>query len=198
MDLFSKSLDTKPSIDFLKLAKRTFTGDKFLSTTKEPKIIFELLSEDSKKSKRLDSDHFTNFIGLKTHYNILKRVEEIFNNLYIIQTKEISSVNLKDRIKKILSQYHYQPSTEELETDVVKVDLKGSLGVQDGVRVFLTFSHGNEKDEWVIYAKIIMVDLYHLVIPSQYQGMTAERAKKHNFNQNRANNTCISDYLSKC
>jgi hypothetical protein len=194
MNLFSKSLDTKPSIDFLKMARRNVPG-KFIDTTKEPRIVFELLSADSNKSKIDRPLHFTNFISTRTNHNILFRLEEIFRDLRVLQSKEITSVDLRDRIIQILNLYNFQPSGDQVETDVVKVDVKGVLGVQDGVRVFLTFDHQMVEDEYIIFSKIILVDLYHLVIPSHFQGRTPERAKVHSFNQNLGNNICISNYL---
>lgn len=197
--LFTKSLSSNANtiinIDFFKLAKKNFNSTSFTDKTKEPTVQFELLSEDSKTSKNEPSLHFTNFIGKKTDQNNIANVIKLFDDLTSLQSKQLTAVNLMDRVTKIFELYNYQEPNEQLETNVAKADLKDGLGNQQGVRIYFTFEHEVKEKEWLIHTKIILIDLYHLVIPSRHGKLTADKAKTINYDINRHNNECLSNQL---
>lgn len=195
---FRKSLKNSPSldIDFLKLAKINFRSTDFIDTTKEPRVSFQLFSDESQKSKNYPSQHFTNYIGKLTDQTNVNRVLELFKDLSSLQRKELTTVRLDPRIISILKLYNYEEIDDIVETNVVKADIKDSLSNQNGIRVFLTFEHKENNGEWIIHTKVILVDLYHLVIPSKFKGMSAIKAKEHIYNLHRNNKQCLSEYTN--
>jgi hypothetical protein len=193
---FKKSFSGSLNIDFLRLAKNNFKSEKFEVSTKEPKVVFELLSGDSYKSKQDHSLCFTNFISDRTDYVTLARLEELFKDLSSIQSHQLNSVNMKERIENILSLYHFQNSEDLVESKVMKADLKGSLSNQDGVRAYFTFDHEVVEGEWIAKTQVIMIDLFHLVIPSKHKGKTADRSMRDTYHTNMNNKTCMSAFLN--
>lgn len=196
-NLFSKSMVEKGKfhVDFMKLASKNFNHQSFSKTTKEPNVVFELLTEESKKSKNISNLHFTNFIGKPTNQNHLARVVDLFSDLSTLSNMELTTVHLFPRVINILNLYHFVESLDQVESNVVKVDLKDILGNQIGVRIYCAFDHEVVDEQWLVFTKVILVDLYHLVIPSEYNGMNPKKAKEHNYKLNKDNKDCLSNYL---
>lgn len=193
-NLFSKSLKTK--IDLSDRKKRSFSErhrEKF-KPKKEKEV--KLFSEDIIKSVNNKSLKFTNHYSSLTSFEILKRVEDLSDDLTVIRTLPMTTVEFNDdRITKIIQLYIEDFAPKELNEDVVmKVSLVDSFGLQDGVRIYFIMNETFDAYE------IILIDLYHLVIPSNHTTRNKKRITKkemlnRTYEKNINNEKCISDYF---
>lgn len=104
-----------------------------------------------------------------------------------INSKSINTYNDHDnRMRKILEHYI---SNEEFDTfcdDFRKSELKDENIVYDehgDFRVITLFSVEKENDkDFQQYLTVILLDLYHLFLPSKHRGKSKEESKKANYN----------------
>jgi hypothetical protein len=192
-DLFTKSL--KPQNDLLERKKRSFSErhqDKFKP---EKKKEVKFYNEQTIKSVHNKDLKFTNFFSGKTKCNVLQRLYELSKDLSVIRSLSPTTVNFnRKRIAQIIKLYIDDFDPKDLEEDkVMKVTLEDSLGQQDGVRLYFLLNKTFDAYE------IILIDLFHLVIPSKHRkkGRMIDRESMLNitYNQNKNNNKCISCYF---
>lgn len=128
----------------------------------------------------------------------MNRLDALSSDLNIIKECDLEdTINFNDdRIAEIIKLFITDFDVNDLETDEVgKVSLKDSFGKNTGVRVYFIV------DSLKLEYKVILIDIFHLVIPSQHttkKGRKIDREKKLNttFNENRSNNKCISDFFN--
>lgn len=190
--MFLKSL--KPKINFAEKRSNSFKSSGVnLKPTKEKKVV--VYNENVIQSKLNERYKFTNYYSDRTDAEIMNRLDALSSDLNIIKECDLEdTINFNDdRIAEIIKLFITDFDVNDLEADEVgKVSLKDSFGKNTGVRVYFIV------DSLKLEYKVILIDIFHLVIPSQHttkKGRKIDREKMLNttFNENRSNNKCISD-----
>ena|SRR5690625_2949794 len=191
-DLFLKSLDkNKKKYDLTDRIKRTFkerNREKFQPKKDREVNFFNPEVVKSKIDKKLK---FTNFYSNTTHFAVKERINELSEDLSIIRDCIPEEVNLNDRIIDIIKLFIPDFEVQLIEDDqIMKVRLENQLGQQDGVRIYYLL---NEKFDAY---EIIIIDLFHLVIPSRLKVrnkiLSKGQAMNKVFQENVQNDICIS------
>lgn len=191
-DLFIKSVKDNIKV----LPNKKFTerhSDKFQPREEREVRVY---SEQVLKSKKNHSLKFTNFLPKKATTEVIIRLYDLRKNPNIVRELDMEPVTFSDkRIEKIIRLFIDDFEQEDLEDEqVAKVTMKDTLGKTSPVRVYFIFNH-----KLRVY-EIILIDLYHLVIPSKHPNkkgklMSKERVLEKNYRTNEYNNVCISKYL---
>lgn len=193
--MFLKSL--KPKINFAEKRSNSFKSSGVnLKPTEEKKVV--VYNESVIQSKLNERYKFTNYYSDRTDAEIMNRLDALSSDLNIIKECDLEdTINFNDdRIAEIIKLFITDFDVNDLEADEVgKVSLKDSFGKNTGVRVYFIV------DSLKLEYKVILIDIFHLVIPSQHttkKGRKMDREKMLNttFNENRSNNKCISDFFN--
>ncbi|QLG38719.1 hypothetical protein HW560_11780 [Paenibacillus sp. E222] len=196
---FGASIRPKGCFDVL--TKNKFESDGFLQSGKKNSKLkkqldkitptFEFLNSDAKKSKSLPEHMFTNFLTDLTPGTIKTSIFDIFDNPSIVDTPNAGVVRLtKPKIEACLNLY-LDPLPENAY--IVKSNLIDALGQPKHIRVFTIMEFVTEPDLKAIY-KIILIDPFHLVIPSKHGEKSKEEMEHDTYNHNRDNVLCMNDY----
>lgn len=192
-DMFSKSL--KPIIKFTSKNKLFTERNKF-----EPhhKSTVDIYNQEVIKSKINNELKFTNFYSYGTDVSIKNRLEDLSCDLSIIKERDFdTNVNFNNnRIADIIKLSIPDFDVKDVEKgEVRKVSLTDSFGCKTGVRVYFLL------DPVSSTYQIIVIDLFHLVIPSQHKDKKGNRKGKEKmlnetFNKNKNNKECISNFFN--
>lgn len=198
-DLFTKSLKQTSSakkfnrhIHLEIFARKKFESEGFRKKVESIESNIDFLDDNIKKSVLSEDNLFTNYLSENTPVSITGRIGELFDNPTIINNIRVDTVNMTDKVKNCISLYN--DISEEENPEVFKSQLLDPFGEQTGVRVYvvvLTVEIG-KKAEY----KIVLIDPFHLVIPSEYDGRKKEIVERENFELNRNNTTCMTEYMS--
>lgn len=198
--LFTKSIKHKSSdkkfcqYRHLELfAKRKFESEGFTKSVKSIKSNIEFLNDDVKKSV-LSSEHlFTNYLSEHTPASISNRIIELFDNPSIVNNVRTDNVDINDKVRNCINLYHN--ISEDDNPVIIKSQLSDQFNEQVGVRVYIIvdIAEDGEKAEF----KIVLIDPFHLVIPSKDKGKSKEIVEKENFHLNKNNRICMNDYFKK-
>ncbi|NIK12887.1 hypothetical protein [Alkalibacillus almallahensis] len=191
----------KPQIDTAKVSGYRFANKearfKGERTKLEPSKKTEVkpFNEFSFKSKYNSDLEFTNFYREDTDQKLKKRINELSEDFSVTLKGETRGVEFdKDRIKEILELFVGEFHEDDLsEDEIVKVRLYDPFGYPTEIRVYLTLDT-SDLDNKVYY--VLMVDLFHLVIPSSHNGKQSEVVKQETFEHNKDNNKCISEFFA--
>jgi len=105
---------------------------------------------------------------------------------------QTDTVNFNNtRITDILNLNLFDFDPKALKNDaIVKVDLRNEFNQQDGVRIFVFMDFKNKAYD------IIMVDLFHLVIPSKHKKKDKHTVLNGTYQKNKRNDQCISSVIN--
>lgn len=194
-NLFSSSIKPKENISFQKMGVDKLKSSGFTESTAHILHVFELHNENVKHSKRIDELQFTNYLSNTTESAKRDKIAELGYDLSYIDNDKGDQVRLNDRIKSCLALYIDQI---EIDENIFKIDLSSFYSGQTGVRIFVKCEVSrNDEGQFKAAYKIIMIDPFHLVIPSQFNGFTKEYVMNKTFRENIGNNLCISTYFDK-
>lgn len=194
--LFLKSVDNLPTTSFLNsLARSKMESRGFLRSTEHLATTIEFYDEYIKKSKKLSDWKFTNFLHrINTPSRMTQRIYDLVQNPTIVDNSHISPVDINEKILNCIRAYVPHVTEESL---IIKSDLRDSFGDQVGVRVFLVFEFPDNDPDAKVEFKIVLIDPFHLVIPSKHEGKTKEEMESLIYAENEGNSLCISDWLSE-
>jgi hypothetical protein len=190
-DLFTRSLPVEKRIVGLeKFAKAKLTGKGFSKSIKSISPKIEFYSREVKSSKRIPEHKFTNFIRRDTKSDIKVRIQDLVSDPLLIADK-VNQVNVSnEKIRSCINLYcDINADDEEL---IFKSDIQGLLQLQDGVRVYSKLELSFENDEPNATYQIILIDPFHLVIPSELNGKPKDQVETEVYNVNAGNGICIS------
>ncbi|MNW48901.1 hypothetical protein D3C74_262910 [compost metagenome] len=157
-----------------------------------PEISF--FSNDVKKSKNLTENKFTNFLSNSTEQLIKTCIYDIFDNPNIIDTPNADAVRFTDpKILNCLKLYHATVSEECL---IIKSNLIDEVGLPKPVRVF-SIVEMQHTPEPKATSKILLIDPFHLVIPSEHGGQAKRVVEEQTFLKNKDNRICMNNYVKE-
>jgi hypothetical protein len=195
---FQSSFNRKSSL--FSLASKKFESDGFIDSTKRGRRFekdlsritpdIDFYSVDVMRSKASHDHQFTNFIKHSTDQAIKTGIFDILTNPGVIESSRAGEVEMKPEILACLNLY-VNPMPQG--AIVLKCNMTDSLGNPKSVRVFVLMILQSEPLK-MIY-RIILVDPFHLVIPSLHNGMTKDEMKRTMYNENRDNKICMYDYV---
>ncbi|WP_079475630.1 hypothetical protein [Marinococcus halophilus] len=176
-----------------KIKKRFHRKHGFAERFFDNQLDIHFANEYVKRSEFDEDIKFTNHISRSTDRAKIDSVKKLFLDANAIDT-DGTEVQLTDpKIEKCIGLY-YQMDDEDKD-NVFKAHLTLSSDNESGVRVFGIASLRETEDKAKLSIKIVVIDLFHLVIPSRYNGYSKEEAERVNFNQNRSNRICISSLI---
>lgn len=190
--MFEATLEPPKSELFRVVSDQYITGG-FLGDDEELSPDFEFYNEKVKRSQNLNEYKFTNYISKNISPDIKLRIQELASDLTIVQN-DVEPVRRNDKIDKCLGLYI--DLSQETDPYLFKSRLRTSVGVLTPVRVF-TKADLVRRDDGKNKAlfRIVLIDPFHLVIPSEHDGMTKEQMEDRVFKQNMNNKDCMSDLL---
>ncbi|GIP60598.1 hypothetical protein [Paenibacillus woosongensis] len=155
-----------------------------------PEISF--LNDDVKKSNKLHDYYFTNFISSKTEQSIKTCIYDIYSDPNVVDTPNASEVTINKKIQECLKLYLPQVPVGAL---IIKSNLIDGLGAPKPFRVFsiMEFQHNPPK----AISKIVLIDPFHLVIPSQHNGKQKRTVESEVYKSNMNNHICMYDYFKE-
>jgi hypothetical protein len=112
-----------------------------------------------------------------------------------VNSVDLNEVVMNNRVLSCLSLYDDFVTDETL---YVKQNLKSISGSATPIRLYFKFDKISVHEDEVGYSlSLVLIDLFHLVIPSDHNGLSAEKMLKKTFHDNVNNMECISDYIGK-
>jgi hypothetical protein len=189
-NLFTKSL---PKSELFRVTETHFITDGLLGEQDELTSDFEFYSDDVKRSKKLPDHKFTNYISTTVHQDIRMRLHALVEQPSIIEARA-TSVDRNNKVDRCLELY--VDLSQETEPRLFKSTLETATGVPTTVRVF-SKADLIKKDSGKFKAvfRIVLIDPFHLVIPSAHLGMTKEQMEDATYRQHQNNAKCMSDWL---
>lgn len=142
-------------------------------------------------SKTNNNLKYTNYISDTKQQNKMNAMHNFSKNYALIKENTDDATNLEynERMISILSLY-LKENTESISSMLVKSDVRGSLGIQEGLRVYWYYDLNEEK------IKIVCIDPQHLVLPSKHNGKNKDEMIHDTFNQTvNSKKHCISEYF---
>lgn len=201
-NLFTKSVKEKKFARFSHLdifANKKFEASGFEKSVKEIKSSINFLGKHVKESKKLDDDMFTNYLSPKTHHSITTRIHDLFMDPTIINNIRVGEIDvINEKIKKCVGLYF---SINEEDTIIFKSQLLDSLGNQTGVRVYAIADVNIDDEHPRAEYKIVLIDPFHLVIPSEHYDskrgrLLKSQMEKETYNNNMHNKISMHEYFS--
>lgn len=189
-NLFLKSLKGKGKFNPKFLPNRKFSqsnDDRFKPT--QPKEV-RFFNREVTKSKRCEKLKFTNFLSNSPGTEVY-RLESLVYDVSVLNNMRTSSVRFNNkRITDILNLNLIDFNPRALNDDsIVKVDLRNEFNQQDGVRIYVYMDTKNGAYD------IIMIDLFHLVIPSKHKKKNKHTVLNETYKINQHNKQCISSFI---
>ena len=189
--LFTESLKPKKT-ELFRVAEDHFVTSGLLGVEEELVSDFAFYSEDVKRSKILPDYKFTNYVSANVSQDVKIRFQELASDPSIIQDRA-SGVDRNIKIDKCIALYVNLGNEDPL---IFKSTLHTSVGVPTTVRVFSKVDlvrQDSGKNKALF--RIILIDPFHLVIPSQHKGIEKGIMEDQVFNENRNNTICMSEWL---
>ncbi|WP_138752749.1 hypothetical protein [Paenibacillus sinopodophylli] len=187
--LFEKTL-TPPLV---RVATNHFKTNGFLGDETDIASEVYYYNEDVKKSKINQDIKFTNYVSNRTDQEIKIRIQELADNPSVI-TSHADIVNRNTKIDQCLALYVNLVADPQL--GVFKTNLQNTLGTRTMVRVFSVADLVTQDDgKLKALFRIVLIDPFHLVIPSEHQGVSKEIVEQRTFNDNRSNTICMSEWM---
>lgn len=152
---------------------------------------FEFYSDEVKISKKLPQSYFTNFLHISTKEEIKSGIHSIFSDQSIVDTLKGDYVRLNSKIQDCLKMYY--PSLND-ESEVFKSNMQDVAGKPKPVRIFSIADIDFSQHKATF--KIILIDPFHLVIPSDFGKMNSREMEKSVFANNVGNELCMSVYVA--
>lgn len=193
----------RPKGVFSKIAENKFESEGFIKSTKKGKIkkgfqeqtpSIQLLSHDVRKSKKLHEYSFTNFLHNSTDQEVKSCVFDIIDNPSIIDTPNASEVTINEKINECLKLYINPIPVGAL---IIKSNLVDALGVNRPVRVYSIMEFKTDNGSFKAESRIVLIDPFHLVIPSQHKGKPKDVVEREVYAANQNNQLCINDYVNQ-
>ncbi|MBD8839504.1 hypothetical protein IFU39_16960 [Paenibacillus sp. CFBP 13594] len=151
---------------------------------------YEFYSDEVKKSKKLPDSYFTNFLHESTKQEVKGGVISVFTDHSIVDTLKGDYVRLNTKIINCLRQYY--PSLTD-NKEVFKSNLQDIAGNPRPVRIFSIADIDLSQHKCLF--QIILIDPFHLVIPSDHGGLNSREMEQQAFNSNSRNEVCMSTYV---
>jgi hypothetical protein len=193
-NLFTKSLPKKKFNYLEGFAKEKLHGSGFKDSFADIHPTFEFHSELVKKSINSKEYKFTNFLSNKTNHSITSRIQELAEDPSILNNDSVMTVNMNEKIKSCINLYC------EIDSDdnpiIYKSELRDIFGTRNSLRIFCMIDIVMVENSPKAINKIVLIDPFHLVIPSQHNGMTKEKAEAYVYRENSGNTLCLSKYIS--
>jgi hypothetical protein len=190
-NIFTKSIPKKKFEDFVHLdifAKKKFEANGFKEHVGKIQSNIDFLGNHIKKSTMSRDLMFTNYLSPRTPVEITARISELFDDPTIINNVRAGNVDLNEKILNCIKLYHDEIDENEV---VFKSQLADAFGNQSGVRVYAIVEV--DKEELKAIYNIVLIDPFHLVIPSQHDGRSKEQMERETFNNNHQNRMCMSE-----
>lgn len=184
-------------IDVSQVTKRNFSN--YLQEQFKPKKEKEIrfFNEQSITSKESKQDKFTNFLYEDTDILILERIMSFLSDITMLKDLNSTTVSFKndekaERISNIIKLYisDFEISSKD-EDRIRKAPIVSRLNTNENVRVYFMIN-----DNFDTY-EIILIDPFHLVIPSDYKKKKAKQVLNETYNANQYNGECISSLMKK-
>lgn len=182
------------------IAKEKMKSEGFLSSTRKRKKFqrevekikpdIDFLNADVKKSMQLPEHLFTNFLSHKTDQDIKTGVFEVINNPSVADSKKVDKVRMNKKIIECIRLYY-----EDLDEDSIlfKSNLFDAIGSSKPVRIF-TIPEFDPSIPKATY-KIVLIDPFHLVIPSEYRDKSKLEMESDTYRKNSDNQLCMFEYV---
>lgn len=156
----------------------------------EPKEV-RFFNREVTRSKQSEKLKFTNFLS-SSPGNEFYRLESLVNDVSVLNNMKTDTVNFNNkRITDILNLNLFDFNPRALNDDsIVKVDLRNEFNQQDGVRIYVYMDTNSGAYD------IIMVDLFHLVIPSKHKKKDKHTVLNETYRKNERNDQCISSVIN--
>lgn len=154
---------------------------------------FGFFNQDVKKSRTLDIHMFTNYLSESTSQSIKTSVYDIFENPGIIDTPNADAVRFNHpKIEECLKLY-----IDIIPADclILKSNLIDEIGVPKPIRVFSLMML--DPVELKATYLIILIDPFHLVIPSEFEGRAKDVVEREIYEFNKNNQLCMNDYYNR-
>ena len=169
-------------------ARNRMMKNGFEDQAKEFKPEIQFFSEEVKTSKHNEDIKFTNFLNRATPEITKQLVRSVMQNPYIVAGRP-DNVRITDKVKNCISLYATDIDDDPL---VWKSDIRDASDQQKAVRVYTMFYLPDNDPNAKPLFNIVIIDPFHLVIPSEYKGMTKVEMEHQVYNENRSNSICIS------
>ncbi|RPK28789.1 hypothetical protein EDO6_04316 [Paenibacillus xylanexedens] len=164
--------------------------DKAMKVIDKMEASYEFFSDDVKKSRVLPNNLFTNYLHDTTHQDIKGGVLSVFTDHSIVDTLKGDYVRLNTKIMNCLSDY-YPLLTDD--TEVFKSNLQDIAGKPRPVRIFSIANIDFTQHKCLF--QIILIDPFHLVIPSEHGGLNSREMEQQAFKHNAKNDICMTTYV---
>ncbi|WP_449292927.1 hypothetical protein [Paenibacillus kyungheensis] len=194
LESISEQTKSKKVSLFKGLVETKLKGKNFVESTKEIEANIIFYNDDVKRSQKLDEYKFTNFLSFKTCSGQKLRILDLIKNPSIVDSHNVTEVNLNAKVKSCLGLYVKVLSEDAL---IFKSAISNDFGDQLGVRVYTMFELPNNDPEMQSVFKIILIDPFHLVIPSKHKEDSKEVMEEKTYRLNYDNNICMSEWLEE-
>lgn len=192
----------KPKGNLTLLAQSEFKGKHFPNSAKKIKTfqkkmneirpIIEYYDESIKKSRKDEATLFTNYLSPSAKSSIKTTIYDIMSNPSLIDSPHGDVVRMTDKVKQCIESYI---GTIPQNSRIIKSNLIDAVGNPKEVRVFSLMTFVDEP-EFRAISKIVLIDPFHLVIPSEHNGKKKEVVEREAFQQNKENSLCMLDYVN--
>lgn len=189
--LFSETLPVKHEL--FRVAEHHFKSVGVLGINEVFEHDFAFYNEDVKKSKNISKVKFTNFVKDSISSDLKARIQELSNDPTIIKSNAVT-VDMNPKIHECIEQYakidlHSEPL-------IFKSSLRDMLGNPTTVRIFskVDIVYKDDGHKKALF-RIVLIDPFHLVIPSAHNGKSKEAMEEQVYNEHRGNVKCISEWL---
>ncbi|WP_379128851.1 hypothetical protein [Paenibacillus sp. sgz500958] len=135
---------------------------------------------------------FTNFISETTSESIKTSIYDIFDNPNIFDTPNAGEVEFNNKKIEECLKLYIDPFPASLL--FIKSNLVDAMGIPKQVRVFSVMETISNPEPKAI-SKIVLIDPFHVVIPSKHDGKTKEEVERDTFRSNKDNYLCMNDYV---
>ncbi len=134
---------------------------------------------------------FTNFISDIKQQDKITAISNFAKDISIIKdnTDSVTSLSYDKRMLSVISLI-LDNKTDGIAPQLVKSDVRGTLNLQDGLRVYWYYDLTDD------VIKIVCIDPQHLVLPSTHDGKPKDVVMLDTYNQTvNSKNHCISRYF---